>query len=130
MKTGWTISITDSHAKDKVYKFISGDRRKACTKRAEYQSRYDTIEEGRFKVEIDAQYSEFAEEGSSKVRCTLLGDVDSKDLRDLLMPFDVFIGEKDNGYEVELPTRDVEDMQSLLENSDMILSSSLVGKEG
>ena len=120
MKTGWTISITDAHAKDKIYKFVKGDRRKASTKRAEYQSRYDTIEAGRFKVELDAQYSEFSEEGSCKVKCRLGIDVNQKDLRELLSPFDVFVATEEDKYVVEAPSKDKDGLLTLLRNSYLI----------
>lgn len=122
MKTGWTLSVLDKHAKDKTYKLVSGERERALEKRAKYQTQFDAVDEGRLEVGLDSQYSEFQVEGLSKVFFSLNTSWEEAEpeLRELLSPFDIFMLEKSGGFEVEIPHQDLQEVTALLVSSSFV----------
>jgi hypothetical protein len=106
MKTGWVLSVTDYDAKDKTYKFVKGDWDYAESKRSDFQKRYEAIQEGRFLVEFDSQYSEFTDDSICKLQ--LGNDVPS--VRNLLAGYDTFRC----GNTIELPRKDLESVTKIL----------------
>ena len=71
MKTGWVLSITDLHAKDKAFKRFSKPRKEVAVKAEELLARYESVfEKDRFKIEISSPHTEIDPSDRMKLSCS------------------------------------------------------------
>ena len=130
MKTGWILSILDTHGNDRALKFVKGDRDRAESKRVEYQTRYNSLEESRYQVRLESQYSESDIKGDLRFRCLLRQGYTPRDLANDL-DSDIFMRKPKNGFHrFEMDADEFDKCKSALDELDPVIEYELESHQG
>lgn len=130
MKTGWILSILDTRGNDRALKFVKGDKERADSKRSEYQTRYNSLEESRYQVRLESQYSESDSKGGLKFKCLLRQGYTPEDLANDL-DSDLFMRAPKNGFHrFEIGADEFDKCRCLLESLDPVIEYELEIDQG